>query len=117
MAICLSLGVHYTTLRGTTEWIGDAGNPHTNPINGLANSRFHTLLFGINRLRSDEMPHCWAKSHCSGAIVQLFVQQEFSTVFHASVRQSRELTMERLADLRSSDRLRVRNHSANAWVR
>ena len=25
MAICLSLGVHYTTLRGTTEWIGDAG--------------------------------------------------------------------------------------------
>jgi len=70
MAFCLSLGVHYTTLRGTTEWIGDAGNPHTNPINGLANSRFHTLLFGINRLRSDELPHCWAKSHCSGAIVQ-----------------------------------------------
>jgi hypothetical protein len=25
---------------------------------GLANSRFHTLLFGINRLRSDEVPHC-----------------------------------------------------------
>jgi hypothetical protein len=29
--------------------------------NGLANSRFHMLLFGINRLRSDELPHCWAK--------------------------------------------------------
>jgi hypothetical protein len=26
--------------------------------NGLANSRFHTLLFGINRLRSDELLHC-----------------------------------------------------------
>jgi len=39
--------------------------------NGLANSRFYTLLFGINRLRSDEVPHCRAKSHCSGAIVQL----------------------------------------------
>src|ERR1700758_2260931 len=25
--------------------------------NGLANSRFHTLLFGINRLRSDELLH------------------------------------------------------------
>jgi hypothetical protein len=45
--------------------------------NGLANSRFHTLLFGINRLRSDELPHCWAKSPCSGAFVQLFVQPEF----------------------------------------
>ena len=28
---------------------------------GLANSRFHTLLFGINRLRSDGMPYFGAK--------------------------------------------------------
>jgi len=40
------------------------------PRDGLANSRFHTLQFGINRLRSYESPHCWAKSHCSRAIVQ-----------------------------------------------
>jgi hypothetical protein len=39
--------------------------------NGLANSRFHTLLFGIHGLPSDELPHCWAKSPCSGAFVQL----------------------------------------------
>ena len=49
--------------------------------NGLANSRFHTLLFGVNRLRSDEMPHCWAKSHCSGAIVQLLCNQNFQRFF------------------------------------
>jgi hypothetical protein len=45
------------------------------PYNGLANSRFHTLLFGINRLRSEELPYCWAKSHCSAAIVQLESQR------------------------------------------
>jgi hypothetical protein len=45
------------------------------PHNGLANSRFHTLLFGINRLRSDELPHCWANSHCSEAFVQLLCNQ------------------------------------------
>src|SRR5215469_17897660 len=44
--------------------------------NGLANSRFHTLLFGINRLRSDELPHCGAKSPCSRAIVQLMCNRE-----------------------------------------
>ena len=48
------------------------------PYNGLANSRFHTLLFGINRLRSDELPHCRAKSHCSGAFVQLLCNQNFN---------------------------------------
>src|SRR5258708_6121497 len=42
------------------------------------NSRFHTLLFGINRLRSDELLHCWAKSHCSGAFVQLLCNQNFN---------------------------------------
>jgi len=46
--------------------------------NGLANSRFHTLLFGINRLRSDELPHCWAKSHCSGTFVQLLCNRYFA---------------------------------------
>src|SRR5882762_6085764 len=45
------------------------------PYNGLANSRFHTLLFGINRLRSDELPHCWANSRCSEAFVQLLCNQ------------------------------------------
>jgi hypothetical protein len=49
-----------------------------NPYNGLANSRFHTLLFEINRLRSDELPHCWAKSHCSGAVVQLLCNQNYN---------------------------------------
>src|SRR6202790_3179500 len=48
------------------------------PYNGLANSRFHTLLFGINRLRSDELLHCWAKSRCSGAFVQLLCNQNWS---------------------------------------
>jgi hypothetical protein len=43
---------------------------------GLANSRFHTLLFGINSLRSDELPHRWAKSACSGTIVQLLCNQK-----------------------------------------
>jgi hypothetical protein len=42
----------------------------TGSYNGLANSRFHTLLFGINKLRSDGLPHCWAKDRCSGAFVQ-----------------------------------------------
>src|ERR1700676_174085 len=48
------------------------------PYNGLANSRFHTLLFGINRLRSDALLHCWAKSPCSGAFVQLLCNQNFN---------------------------------------
>jgi hypothetical protein len=52
------------------------------PYNGLANSRFHTLLFGIKRLRSDELAHCRAKSRCSGAIVQLLYKQKYD-VFQA----------------------------------
>src|SRR5437016_13233513 len=32
--------------------------------------------FGINRLRSDELPRCWAKSHCSGAFVQRLCNQK-----------------------------------------
>src|SRR6266446_6085129 len=46
--------------------------------NGLANSRFHTLLFGINMLRSDKLPHCRAKRRCLGAIVQLLCNQNFN---------------------------------------
>jgi len=45
---------------------------------GLANSRFHTLLFGINRLRSDALPHFWTNSHCSEAFVQLLCNQNWS---------------------------------------
>jgi len=37
-------------------------------------------LFGINRLRSDELPHCWAKSPCSGAFVQLLCNQNFNAL-------------------------------------
>jgi hypothetical protein len=46
--------------------------------NGLANSRFHTLLFGINRLRSDGMPYFGANDPCSGAFVQLMCNQNFN---------------------------------------
>ena len=47
-----------------------------NPYNGLANSRFHTLLFGNSRLRSDTMPHFCANSRCLGAFVQLVCNQQ-----------------------------------------
>ena len=47
-----------------------------NPYNGLANSRFHTLLFGTNRLRSDGLPYFGAKQSCSAVIVQLLCNQE-----------------------------------------
>jgi len=36
--------------------------------NGLANSTFHSLLFGINNLRSDEMPYFGAKTPVFGSI-------------------------------------------------
>src|SRR5882757_69210 len=52
--------------------------PAGDAYNGLANSRFHTLLFGINRLRSGELPHCWAKNRCLGAFVQLLCIQNFN---------------------------------------
>src|SRR5260370_41246878 len=52
--------------------------PARDAYNGLANSRFHTLLFGINRLRSDELLHCRAMSPCSGAFVQLLCNQNFN---------------------------------------
>ena len=40
-------------------------------------SRLHMLLFGINRLRSDQVSHCRPKTHCLGAIVQLLCNQNF----------------------------------------
>ena len=46
--------------------------------NGLANSRFHTLLFGINRLHSDGMPCFGANDPRSAAIVQLLCNQNFN---------------------------------------
>jgi hypothetical protein len=60
--------------------------------NGFPNSRFLTLLFEINGLRSDELPHCWLKSHCSGAIAHLLCNQNFKGS-HSDLRRSRALTM------------------------
>ena len=51
---------------------------------------FHTLLFGINRLRSDGLPHCWAKDRCSGAFVQPEALVFFRT--RAPALQPREIT-------------------------
>jgi hypothetical protein len=48
------------------------------PYNGLANSRFYTLLFGINRLRSYELPDLGAQQAYSAAIVQLLCNQNFN---------------------------------------
>jgi hypothetical protein len=41
--------------------------------NGLPNYRFHTLLFEVNRLRSDEVLHC-----CSEAFVQVLCNENFN---------------------------------------
>src|SRR6266850_3407161 len=90
-------------LRGADLWrrggIRTPGRSFS-PYNGLANSRFHTLLFGINRLRSDELPHCWTNSHCSEAFVQLLCNQDSNGLPRYA---HRALTMECLEDLRSSD--------------
>ena len=45
---------------------------------GFPNSRFHTLLFGINKLCSDEMPHFSAKGPSLGAFVQLLCNRYFA---------------------------------------
>jgi len=53
--------------------------PKKRPLHsGLANSRFHGLVFGINSLRSDEMPYFGASHGCLGTFVQLLCNQ-FST--------------------------------------
>ena len=58
-----------------------------NPCNGLANSRFHTLLLGISGLRSDEVPYFGAKHPCSAVIVQLLCNQKSTqnTTVYATV--------------------------------
>jgi len=48
------------------------------PYNGLANSRSHTLLFGINNLCSGEMPYVCAKPPCLGPSVQLLCNRYFA---------------------------------------
>ena len=48
-----------------------AGRDSNRFYNGLANSRFHTLLFGINNLCSGEMSYICAKPRCLGLSVQL----------------------------------------------
>jgi len=66
-------------LRGTFRIVTTRKfKPEFSTENGLANSRFHTLLFGINRLRSDTIPHFCAKRHCLGAFVQLLCNQNFN---------------------------------------
>src|SRR5215472_12717374 len=44
--------------------------------NGLANSSFHSLVFGINSLCSGELPYFGAKSPCLGPIVQLLCNRK-----------------------------------------
>ena len=46
--------------------------------NGLANSRFHTLLFGINNLCSGEMPYIGTKQRCLGLSVQRLCNRSFA---------------------------------------
>ena len=45
------------------------------PYDGLANSRFHTLLFGINKLCSGEMPYFGATDPWSAGFVQPELQR------------------------------------------
>ena len=56
-----------------------------NPDNGLANSRFHTLLFGINRSSSDGMPYFGANDPCSAAFVQLLCNRYFALNIHKMI--------------------------------
>jgi len=54
--------------------------PAHDGYNGLANFRVSQPVFGINELRSDEMPYFGAKHPCWA----LIVQPEFATRFPAS---------------------------------
>jgi hypothetical protein len=71
--------------------------PARDAYNGLANSRFHTLLFGINRLRSDELLHCRAKSLYSGAfslgLGLALIDSRFSAPSLAILRDMRIVTI------------------------
>ena len=58
--------------------------------NGLANSPFHRLVFGINELRSGRML-LLCKSLVSGTTCATVVQLNVATVFHAvAARKKRE---------------------------
>jgi hypothetical protein len=63
--ICSILDAHFEGMR-QRQTVARA-------YNGLANYPFHSLVFGINKLRSDKMHFCGAKKTCSAA----FVQPEF----------------------------------------
>jgi hypothetical protein len=45
--------------------------------NGLANSPFHSLVFGINNLHSGKLPYFGAKCPSSAAVVQLLCSRHF----------------------------------------
>jgi hypothetical protein len=64
--------------------------------NCLANSPFHSLVFRVNELRSDEMPHFCAKNSYSEAIVQL-LGNRIATVYHAAW-QAAKRSLEREAE-------------------
>ena len=50
------------------------------PNNGLANSPFHSLVFGISGLQSGEMSYFRAKYANLGLIVQLLCNEKSSLV-------------------------------------
>jgi hypothetical protein len=72
----LSLGNQQPSMRDRVTRIWRRGGIRTpgtgfSQYNGLANCPFHSLVFGINELRSGEMPDFRAKGPYSGAFVQL----------------------------------------------
>ena len=50
--------------------------------NGLANSPFHSLVFGMNKLRSDEMPYFGTEDPCLEASVQPLCNQKSDSFTH-----------------------------------
>src|SRR6266436_4874008 len=83
-------------VREGTVWVSPLGD------NGLANSRFYTLLFGINRLRSDELPLVGQTAAVRKQLCN-YCATRISAVYRFDVRPSRAQTMKRLADFRPSD--------------
>jgi len=69
---------------GVAFGVGMGGAAHGGgfggPGDGFPNSRFHTLLFGINNLCSGEMPYICARPRCLGPSVQLLCNPEGTTV-------------------------------------
>jgi hypothetical protein len=60
-------------------FVGGSPAHQLNPYAGLLNSRFHHLVFGINNLRSDEMPYFGPKHARLGAFVQLLCNHDCDT--------------------------------------